>query len=304
MRRVAYPPRRQFVSVAVGLLLLGLVFLLPGAPRETDLGWAVLLGLFALLVLGTTLSTLAARAVATERTLVLRALRPRRNLRVPMEAATGYAPDRLGRWYVEAEGRRVLVPVADPWELHAALALFAPKALRAKRLRPQHAPPAEEFRGLWTYDVEGLLSETVFRVVIVLALAFTVRGLGGLVVFLVAPLFFGLFDMAARIDVTDEGLVRRGPFHRREIPWADAVAIFCEPPLARRRFVVTSRETAIEIPAHLARDIDLMRKVFRSLPEGTLCVNFDDTTFRGYRRRKKAGSSEPAREELLPALTA
>lgn len=301
MRRIAYPPRRQFVSAILGGLLLGLVLLLPG--RGSDPGWLILRIVFTVLVVGSVLNVLVSRAIVTDEGLVLRSPLPRRNLRAPFGKIARYAPDRLGRWHVEVEGRLVPVPIADPWELHAALALAAPQALQAKRLRPQHAPPTEEFRGLWTYDVEALLSETVVRVVIVLVLAFTLRGVGSLVVFLVAPLFFGLFDMAARLDVTDTGLVRRGPFHRREIPWTETVAIFCEPPLARRRFVVTSRTTGIEIPAHLAKDLDLMRKLFRSVPEGTLCVNFDETTFRGYRRRKKA-NEKAVSEDLLPALTA
>ncbi len=285
----------------MGGLLLVLIALVP--LSGPDLGFVVLRALFAIVVLASLLNVLVSRAVVADGALVLRSPLPRRSLRAPLGEVVRYAPDKLGRWWVETADRRVPVPVADPWEIHAALALAAPRTLAAKGLRPQHAPPTEEFPGLWVYDVESLLSETVVRVAIVLLLAAGSHGLFGLSVFLVAPFFFGLFEMTARLDVTDEGLVRRGPFHRRTILWSDAVAIFCEPPLPRRRFVVTGSEAAIEIPAHLARDLDLMRKVFRSLPEGTLLVNFDETTFRGYRRRKK-GKEKAPQEDLMPALTA
>ncbi len=298
MTRIARPPRRQVVAVVSGWLLFAAFPFLPPAT-----GPRLLLAGFAVLVLLLTLDLLAVKASASPEGIVLGALRPRKRLRARVDEIVRYACDREGVWWVETMERRVPVSVKEPWEFHAAMALLVPAKLGAKRMRPQHLPPDEDFRGLWVYDVERLLSETLGRAVAVVTLVALTRTISGAYGILLGPLLFGVFDMFARLDVTREGIVRRGPFHRRTIPWADAVAIFCERSSLRRSFVVTSRETAIEVPEHLAKDLELMRKVFRSLPEGTLCVNFDETTFRGYRRRKKAKEAVP-QEDLMPALTA
>ena len=298
MRRTAYPPRRQVVSVVVGWLLLGLAPLVPWGA-----GAALLFGAFGAMIVWLTLAVSISRASLTDGRLRLRALRRRDRLDVNLDEVVRYATDREGHWWVETADRRSKVPVEEPWTLHAAMADLAPQALAPKRLRPQHLPPPEDLRGLWTYDVEGLLSGTIGRTVAIVALVALTHRAGVAYGLILGPLIFGLPEMGGRLDVTRDGLVRRGPFHRRSILWEQAQAIFCESPLARRRFVVTGAGTAIEIPAHLASDPELMRKVFRSLPEGTLCVNFDETTFRGYRRRKKAKDNAP-QEELMPALTA
>lgn len=306
MRWTAYPARRKFIAVIgswIFVLAAALVTRAVPSPRVFVGTW-ILFGLIGALLLWMTLEVLVDRAVVTPSTVRFRSIRPRRNLRTTIEEIAAYVSDKDGLWWVETASRRVAVPVSEPWALHAAMVQLVPTKLGAKRLRPLHLPPAEEFRNLWTYDVEGLFSESVGRIVAVLLCFALTRKAGPAYGILVAPLLFGLPDWGSRLDVTDAGLVRRGPFHRREVRWSEATAIFCERPLTSRRFVVTGPETAIEIPAHLARDLELMRKVFRSLPEGTLCVNFDETTFRGYRRRKKAKEKSPARsEDLLPALT-
>lgn len=106
-----------------------------------------------------------------------------------------------------------------------------------------------------------------------------------------------------RIDVTREGIVRRDPFRRHEVRWKDAKAIFREGTKDKRSFVIVGPDAAIHVPAHLAIDRHLMEKVLYSLPDPILCVNFDETTLRGYRRRETAKSKSEAVPDLLPTLT-
>ena len=252
-----------------------------------------------------TLDTIYSRAIVDAQTVALISPRPSRRLRVPISEVVRYGIDKGGEWRIETEGRTTRIPFQHPWELHAAMVEFAPTKLGAKRLRPLHLPPTEEFANLWTLDTDGLVAEALWRGIVCVGVGFAFRAGAAATGPLGALLLFTLGKAWSRLDVMNESLVLRSPFRRIRIDWAEATAIFCENPRTRRSFVVTAPGRGIEIPAHLAREVELMRKVFRSLPEGTLAVNFDETTFRGYRRRKQAKEKTPARnEDLLPVLTA
>ena len=253
-----------------------------------------------------TLDTVLSKVTVDGEAIVFRSPLLSRRLQVAPSSIVRYRPGKEGGdWRIEAEGRTVRVPLQSPWDLHAAMVEFAPTKLGAKRLRPLHLPTTEDFVGLWTLDTDLLVSEALWRMIVCLGFAAAFHAGAAATGPLLALLLFTALRAWGRLDVTGEGLVRRSPFHRIQIGWSEATAIFCENPKGRRSFVVTAPGRGLEIPPHLAKDIDLMRKVFRSLPENTLCVNFDETTFRGYKRRKRTKAEVPGRsEDLLPALTA
>jgi len=117
----------------------------------------------------------------------------------------------------------------------------------------------------------------------------------------VPPLVTAFARAWTRLDVTDEGVTLRGVALRKAIPWSEVSGIFCER-RHERSFVLVGPACAIEIPSHLAIDHELMQKVFYSLPDPVRCVNFDEKTLRGYKKRK-ANTKEAKEEILLPALT-
>ncbi len=265
----------------------------------------VLIGFFTVsLVVGFSLWALYPRATMDDKRIELRGLRARERLESPLDRVLAYRRDKKGDWWVETEDRRARVGVQEPWELHRAFVELAPKKLHAKKMRFPGVAPAEEFMGLWTFDVEWLALRAKTTIGVLLVVLAIERKAGfGLTGQLCALLFFPAIEGWGRLDITRDGLVRRGPRHRYSIPWAEAQAIFEERKGGKRSFVVVGAGHAIEIPAHLAIEREVMEKVLYSFPTAILCVNFDETTLRGYRRRKRA--KEPVkRDDLLPALTA
>ena len=289
------------VAFAWAIVLL-LVFALPTLHRTSDTPLPVTL-FPAFMGLGRlTLETVRARVEVSDDAVAVRSLHRWRGRTLPAEDILRYAIHE-GEWYVVVKGRTAHVPIAPPGDVHAAMAEILPKKLAAKRLRMKTLPPSEDFTDLLVFDPRRPPMPATLFAALLLGLVVLFRtGIGafGALLLLVALL---AIELSVRLDVTTEGLVRRGLLGTRRIAWAEATAIFCErPKKGRRSFLVTALGRSIAIPAHLARDLETMRKVLCSLPEDTRCVNFDATTFRGYRRRKKA--QEHARQgDLLPVLT-
>lgn len=323
MRWIAREPRRDRIAVGTAwLLVAGVVLFVP--PRQLFQG-SVATQVFAIAFFGAVVAILIGlaarvfftRAILEDGILTLYALRPRERLRAPFDAVVGYHMDKAGAWWIHTRPERTSctdpatkrrVAVREPWELHRAFVELAPKRLGTRRWRFTGIPPTKEFRGLWTFDVERFAHRALPQLAgmltgVLIGFFLTRRRNLGAVGQPLGLLLIPLIESWGRLDVTDEGVVHRTPFRRKTILWSEAKAIFREGTAARRSFVIVGPECAIDIPTHLASDLELIQKVLYSLPSPILCVNFDETTLRGYRRRKKA--KEPARnEDLLPALTA
>ena len=279
---------------------------------------AFLLALAATVLVGLTLWLFVTRAILTEGTLTLRAIRQKECLTVPFDSIVGYHMDKRGTWWVHARppgtgcthpAVRTRVAVREPWAIHRAFVAQAPKRLGGRRLRFPGTPPTEEFRGLWAFDVERYAGRWLPQLAGVLTAIFigsllTHRRNVGMLGQPLGILLILLVEMWGRLDVTNEGISFRAPFSSRTIRWADAEVIFREGPPNRRSFVIVGIHCAIHIPAHLASDLELMKKVLYSLPQPILCVNFDETTLRGFKQRKNSKETSAPKEELLPALTA
>lgn len=247
------------------------------------------------------------RAEVTPDSLLLVGLYPRKSLRTPLKAVHRYRMDDMGNWWVETIARKIKVPLGKPWTLHAAIVELWPRCLNAKRLRTHRSPSGEEFRNLRTFDlmppIMGLAGWLCGAFIWFMGdpskwASSGLSSTGGYLMGLIVALGCRSWG---RLDVTREGLGYRNLFDRRFIPWSEATAIFREGTKGDRRFVVTGRSVGIEIPSHLARELPIMEAVLYALPDGILCVNFDETTFRGYRRRKVKELSLPL-PELQPSF--
>jgi hypothetical protein len=207
---------------------------------------------------------------------------------VPFAGVRAYRPTKLGAWLLFEGTTRIRLPDVEPSELHRLIAKHAPKALGAKRLRGGLTPPAEACRALPLFDVRSFLEACLGASVIYLPFCLFAPKVG--VVYVAVSVIqegYRLLDLGGRLTIDDEGLRARWPWQSREIRWSEANAIFCEGTVRNRRFVVTSPTTAIVIPRQFAHELLVMRKVLYSLPSGTLCVNFDDSLRRGWRRRRR-----------------
>lgn len=100
---------------------------------------------------------------------------------------------------------------------------------------------------------------------------------------------YDMRNVFGRLELTSEAITARWPWETRTIRWTDVTAIFMEGSRKDRHYVVTSTATSIVVPHSVARELEPMRKLFYSLPNGTRCVNFDETFRTGLRRRRRKG---------------
>ncbi len=279
-----------------------LATLVSAAGKHTSRFEWVFLGLLWLAFLGLSFELLWSRIVIRDGHLQIYSLLPKSRLRTPIDEITAYRMDKSGHWWIETEERKVKIVLPEPWELHRALVELAPKKLGGRRLRFPGVIPEEDLVGLWNYDIQNVSNRIgLILAVMMVFFFFDRRTPWAIVVQLSAPLYALLARSWGRLDVTADGIVLRAAWVRRSIPWSDVKAIFCEK-RPKRSFVIVGSTCAIEIPAHLAIEKELMQKVLHSIPHFVLCVNFDETTMRGCRKRK-AMKKEAKTESLLPALT-
>lgn len=286
--------------IVAGCLLL--TYLLLTAKQTTPVWAWCLFGLAYAYMAWLSIDILWRKVVIDADRLEMRSFRKISRLSCPMADVASYKALKTGHWCVLTSSRAVLIPVRDPWELHRAFVEFAPKKLGAHRMRFPGSPPGEDFVGLWTYDIQDDVLKILIVLGVMMTAFFIVRRTPWSFFGQLLPLLIGLFSRCwGRLDVTREGISLRTPLHRKSIPWTDVKAVFCEKG-EKRSFVIVGPACAIHIPAHLAIEEELMKKVMYSIPHPVLCVNFDQSTLRGYRKRKTA-KSDAKTESLLPALT-
>lgn len=284
-------------------LCIGLMIYLDLNDRE-DSGW--FLWIMTVLLTGIcswlTADIFWSRVVIVGDQIEVQALRAKNRLSATFSEIVAYRMDPRGRWWLETESRKIEVPIRDPWELHRAIVERAPRALGGRRMRFPGVPSPEEFPGLWVHDFEETSSRILgYLGAMILAFFFVRKTPWFFVGSFIPPLLTAFARAWTRLDVTQTGVTLRGFALRKSIPWSEVKAIFCEK-RGDRSFVLVGPTCAIEIPSHLAIDHELMQKVMYSLPDPVLCVNFDETTLRGYKKRK-AKSKEEKADILLPALT-
>ena len=230
--------------------------------------------------------------------------------RIPYAEIRAYLPAK-GFWlFLTKDGAKGTTSM-DQADVHRIMAAHAPKALQAKRWKCGQVPPPENIqRGLLDFRFPSL--SLGMLVGVVLAYLFEgARAKDSLSLYLAVTIAISLFaydirDLFGSLELTSEGISARWPWESRTIGWDEITAIFMEGTRKDRRFVVTSAGTSIIIPHPVATELDPMRKLFYSIPQGTLCVNFDETFRKGFRRRRRRGLRirgwEPAADRnLAPA---
>lgn len=211
-------------------------------------------------------------------------------------------------WRLFAGSEEIKLPYIELTELHRVLVERAPQVLRAKRWKGGRIAPAREYRFLWMCEANDWFAFSVLIAVLFIpaVVLFHVSWAAPVGAFIGGRLQ-NATDFFGKLTMNDDGVSAVWPWERHDIAWKDVTAIFQEGEIGTwRRFVLTSKDATIIIPRHIARDLDVMRKVFYSLPAGALCVNFDENVMRGYRRRgrrKKIRLGVPQAEpSLSPAF--
>jgi len=212
-----------------------------------------------------------------------------------------YIPSVRGEWKLAARGDIYRLPAIDFHEFHRLAVEKMPKALRAKRWRTGQLPPPEEFDHLWLFDGRGFMS-TLLGAVLVGGGIFLFSPAMAVGYFLasVLPHLLSVNRLFGTLSIRTEGLSQWWPLKKRSLAWNEIEAVFCEKERGKRVFVVVGPSFSVAIPAHLAVELETMRKFFYSLPEGTRCVNFDENFKKGYRTRRRRRAPTGQTPELAP----
>ncbi|AIE86048.1 hypothetical protein [Fimbriimonas ginsengisoli] len=212
----------------------------------------------------------------------------RRQLQLRFDQIVRYLPVADTWALVSANGVHVL-PRIELSELHRIMVDRAPKSLAAKRWKCGQIPPAEEFRHTLLDPRVSPQALGMLCGALIMALFDFSRVLhqgAFLIPSFWFPTIYDLKDGWGTLDLTSTGIKTKWPWDTREIAWTDVTAIFMEGPPTDRRYVLTSLQTSIVVPRRIARSKDAMRKLLYSLPDGTRCVNFNETFRKGFRKQR------------------
>jgi len=293
-QEIVIPPtgRNRFFAFTAYFLAPLVPYLLWGVQGLHPIPLWAKAAFFGLSVFGlvmVTLETFVARVVANEEGITIYNQLNRRKIHASYAEITRYLPNKNGRWGVLIGEAWYCMPDVEIPEVHRLLRAMAPRALAAKRWKCGQVPPPEEFRNICPYDILKCRAEFVSALIYTAPFIIVSSWTLSLLYFLarMLPAIYELRFLFVRLEVTDRGIAVRGAVAPRSIEWGDITAIFCHQEGKARSFVVVSRQTTITIPRPVAIDLDIMRKLFYSLPDGTPCVNFDDNFRKGYRRRQK-----------------
>jgi hypothetical protein len=217
----------------------------------------------------------------------------RRTLELPYSQIAGYRATKAGAWQFFVEEKVHALYEIDFGKMHRIMRKMAPRALSAKRWRSGQMPPAEDFRNLNPFDMRSFLVDIVATCVCGLPLFILMGPKGFLYLFgvMFLPSLYDLKDLLIRFAVTSEGVREERPRSTRKIAWGEITAVFCNGGPSSRTFTVVSQTTSITFTRPIAQDLDVMRKFFYTLPEGTPCVNFDESIRTGYRPRRRRRSA-------------
>ena len=204
-----------------------------------------------------------------------------------------------------ANGKVYGLPAVDFPKLHAFIIANYPQIVRRARWKCGHLAPTEDFIHLWMFHPKLLIAAASgyscgFAIGWFLVDPLRqppIAVLGSLMA--IGPIVLENFFSFLTLD--REGITHKTLLETTTIPWTEITAVVCEGSKPEeRQFTVISGEQTIVIPNRIAGNLEPMRKFFYSLPNGTLCVNFDANFNRGYRIRKRKGKPIT---EAIPGLS-
>lgn len=296
---------QRFSSIFLLVVLLP-VFGLAGAHSRD--GSLLFYALFAALLVGMVATVFIPRIVVSETELTAYNELNRRTLSVPFDQISAYQKDDSGRWVLVIGEKQVRLPSIDSEAMHAIMAVRAPAALKGKRWVGTQVPPHEDFKRLSLFEPNRWLSKVLFTLVMASIFLGLVRVLAVAILFSrVHERLWELRKVLGRLSITSDGISEGWPWKEKSIRWEEVTAVFCDRRFIRRFFVIVSQDgTSITIPPHIAIELEVARKFFYSLPDGTRMVNFDDSYRKGYRRggrRRRVDDRSKSRvPELQPIL--
>ncbi len=208
---------------------------------------------------------------------------------LPYSDLTAYRQSSRSNWRVATEEKEYKLPNIEFDDFHRLMVSNATQALRAKRWKTGQVPSLAEVdeplfdARSWIISV-GTLGCFAGVLVHFCNSAAVIGGFGTRI----WKEFYQLRDVSARLRMNSESISETRFRGGKSINWPEVQAVFQVQQGGSRCFVVTSEDESIFIPPHIARDLEAMRKFFYSIPQGTLCVNFDEKSTKGYRRRRRS----------------
>lgn len=306
MSRTFYKPAGYRALVLGVTALLAVYTLARPVWAHTDnastIWGSIFTGLFVALFLCLSLDALLTRIVATDERVIVKDWLNRTRFDATYQDLTDYLFDGSS-WKLVAGARSASLSLQYLERFHMLLVERASRALHAKLWRCTQVPPNRTFRhrlynvSTWASPASGALMSgiviyAIFRQPIALANGLLMAA------FCRAQL---LRDLCGRLILTDEVIKVERLGSSAQIAWPDVVAVFCERIFSERVFTVIGGGEAIMVAGHIASDLESMRKLFYSIPNGTLCVNFDASFHTGYRAKGKRKRGEVG-EELVTAF--
>jgi hypothetical protein len=218
---------------------------------------------------------------------------------VPYSDLTEYWHSSRTKWRLVSAETVYELPAIEFDDFHRLMVANARKSLRAKRWQTGQLPPLDEVDEPMLDARSWLISfGTLACFITLLALVFKSLVIA---VSFIRPLWIRIYqlrDVSGRLRMNSESISVTWLWKCKSMKWSEVQAVFQVQQGGSRCFVVTSEDESIFIPPHIAVDLESMRKLFYSIPTGTLCVNFDDKSKKGYRRRKR----KVANQKLEPAI--
>ena len=275
-------------GLAAALPLLALLF----RHRNAHSTWiSNCIGL-AVIVIGLTVMTLMlkfSRVVATSEGIQVHDWLGRLKFALDYTDLTAYRHSSRTDWRVVTAEKEYKLPDIEFDDFHRLMVSNATQALRAKRWKTGQVPLSDEVdeaifdARLWLVKVGLFCGFLGLLALLLKSLAFTY----GVLPQIWRPIY-QLRDVSARLRMNSESISETRFRGGKSINWPEVQAVFQVQQGGSRCFVVTSEDESIFIPPHIARDLEAMRKFFYSIPQGTLCVNFDEKSTKGYRRRRRS----------------
>lgn len=260
------------------------------------LGIAVLLMILGLT--GMVLELKFSRVVATSERIESYDRFGRLKFALPYSELIEYRHSTRTRWRLVTAEKDYRLPDIEFDDFHRLMVSNARRALQAKRWQTGQLPALDEVNEPMIDAQKWLISVGTLSVFIAFfAVLFKSFGvIAGFSQSLWARIY-QLRDVSGRLRMNSEAITVTWLWKYKSMRWSDVQAVFQVSERGSRCFVVTSEDESIFIPPHIAVDLESMRKFFYSIPTGTLCINFDDSTKKGYRRRKRI----VAKQKLEPA---
>ena len=266
-----------------------IVFFAPHRPTHPS--WILLSVAGLLMVVGLTRMALElkfSRVVATSERIESYDWLGRLKFALPYSDLIEYRHSSRTKWRLVTAEKIHELPDIEFDEFHRLMVSHAPKALRAKRWQTGQLPTLDEVNEPLIDVQKWLIS--VGKLGVFIAFFIVLCKSMGVIAGFFQPLWTSIYqlrDVSGRLRMNSEAISVTWLWKCKSMQWSEVQAVFQVKQKGSRCFVVASEDESIFIPPHIAVDLESMRKFFYSIPTGTLCINFDDSTKKGYRRRKR-----------------